>query len=468
VFSFAGGLPANETFPRATIAAAAEDAILALGGGSALQYDWPEGRGELREFVAARLRHRGADAEAGDVVITSGAQDAIAIAIEVLDPLEVQVDPLTYPGALELFRSRHCHVVTSSAAVRYAMPAIANPTGLTATWDERERILGARFIVEDDAYADLDLSGLPPERPLIAHARERVFHVGTFSKTLLPGLRVGWIVPPRPWLRRVREAKMRRDLHTSGLSQAIVERFLRIEDFAARLDHLHRFYARRCTRMCAALGRVPHLRFAQPRGGFSVWVETERPIDPIALLTAAISIGVAFDPGLLFDATPSCHHTTMRLSFSAMDEDSIEIGVERLARTLERSLARPRLCASGTEIARRSIIMKAKTSKPRRRAKARKAPSTRRWSQRVTEGSNALDLERGVFSKSTPRKVASSLKRSAERSARRKSPPYRSAMSMLSFYINRAGRKLAPARLRILERAKTKLRELFAKKPSHQ
>ncbi len=337
IVSFAGGLPAPETFPRRAIARAAREAILEMGT-APLQYDWPEGRRPLREAIAARLRARGADVEADELIITNGAQDAIAIAVEALAPVEVQVDALSYPSALELFRALGGRVTTRAAAVRYAMPAVSNPLGRVAGEREREEMLNARFILEDDAYADLGFSTeISP--PLCARARDRVFHLGTFSKTLLPGLRVGWLAPPRAWLGRVRETKMRRDLHACGLAQAIVERFLLHGDFDARLARLRAIYSRRCERLCRALAAVAEhgrVRFAIPRGGFSVWVESELRISDEEWLARALDAGVAFDPGALFAADPDrAQPLCMRLSFSALPEDQIETGVARLAAALD-------------------------------------------------------------------------------------------------------------------------------------
>ena len=180
--SFAGGLPAPSSFPRQALADAAVEAILSMGSGP-LQYDWPEGRHSLRELVAAELRSRGAEVEAEEIVITNGAQDAIGIVVDVLAPNTVQVDPETYAGALDVFRSRGCAVSTVSSTLRYAMPALGNPSGRAATRAERDAMLNARWVLEDDAYAHLDFRG-PAGKPLLAESRRHVFHVGTYSKVL--------------------------------------------------------------------------------------------------------------------------------------------------------------------------------------------------------------------------------------------------------------------------------------------
>jgi 2-aminoadipate transaminase len=334
VLPLAGGLPAPETFPRAELALAADHAILSMGTGP-LQYAWPEGRAPLRSHIAARLRLRGADVEPDDVIVTNGAQDALALALEVLAPTAVQTDALTYPAALDLFRAHACARQVDNQAVRYAMPAVANPTGAQASALERRRILGARWVLEDDAYGELTFDGVTP-RPLVAEARDRVFHVGTFSKTLVPGLRVGWLVPPRPWLRRVRETKMRRDLHACGLSQAMVEHLLLTSCFDARLVHLREIYGRRCARAIAALRRLPHVSFTAPAGGFSIWLETDVRADDAIALRHAIDAGVSVDPGQLFCAAPRRDGLLgMRISFSLVAEDSIDEAIARLGRAID-------------------------------------------------------------------------------------------------------------------------------------
>ena len=334
VLSLAGGLPAPETFPRTELALAADHAILSMGTGP-LQYAWPEGRAPLRSHIATRLRARGADVEADDVIITNGAQDAIALAIEVLGPNAVETDALSYPAALELFRARGCEARVDPQAVRYAMPAIANPSGCTADARERQRMLAARWILEDDAYAELAFDAhVPP--PLLAEARDRVFHIGTFSKTLVPGLRVGWLVPPRPWMRRVRETKMRRDLHACGLSQAIVEYLLLASPFDARLDALRETYGRRCATTIHALRGLPHVMFSTPAGGFSIWLETDLYATDAMALRLAIEAGVSVDPGELFRAAPQPHEPlAMRISFSAIPEERLPEAIGRLGRMLE-------------------------------------------------------------------------------------------------------------------------------------
>lgn len=333
VISFAGGMPDPETFPRAALVEAAREAVLELGPG-ALQYDWPEGRPELRAQVALRLRRRGAAVDPDDVLITSGAQDALSLAIEALGCRQVQVDPATYSGAIDLFAARRVAAGPLPAPVAYVMPAVHNPTGRGLDEAGRAAALSARWILEDDAYADLRFDGAAP-RPLLASAPDRVFHFGTVSKTLSPGLRIGWLVAPRRFRERLRGAKARRDVQAPGLTQAIVERLFSTGRFDERLAHLRAYYAARCERLLALVPLLPGARCAPPLGGFSLWLELDAPASDEALLARALAGGVAFDPGALFRAAPArLPSFGLRLSFSAVPLLRMEEGIARLARTL--------------------------------------------------------------------------------------------------------------------------------------
>lgn len=337
LISFAGGLPADECLPHASIARAAAEAFAQQSSG-ALQYGWPEGRLVLRDRIAERLRARGCQVVAEDVIITNGAQDALALVLEVLQPRAVAVDERSYSAALELFRAKGCQLLPN-ANVRYAMPAMGNPSGRAATDVERRALLSYPWVIEDDAYAELAFDG-PPAAPLLAEARHRVFHIGTFSKVLSPGLRLGWLVAPRPFVERLRAIKGRRDLQACGVTQAITERLLGILDYDAHLRMLRRVYQRRCRSVMDGLVSIQGIRWEPPQGGFSIWVESDRIVEDAALLERAIALGVAYDPGALFRAYPS-RRLAMRLCFSAVAESRIAKGLQRLGELLDPGAAQP-------------------------------------------------------------------------------------------------------------------------------
>jgi len=336
VVSLAGGLPSEKQFPRRRLAAAFTRA-LGERQASALQYGWPEGRDRLRAWIAERMCRRGAQVSADDVIVTSGAQQALALAarLQLRRGERLGLDAESYPAAIDLFRTRGAVPVVGGerVAARYVMPEVANPHGRGLDARERRALLEAGVpLVEDDAYAELRFDG-PPGRPLCADARAQVWYVGSFSKVLAPGLRVGWLVPPPKQLKRALRQKRDLDLQANSLAQAVLEDFLWREDFDAWTERLRRFYRRRAERLAAALAKhLPAWRFERPRGGFSLWVETGEDLDDTQFLATAIRHGVSFDPGRLFRPAGGTRPLALRLCFSAEPGARLDAGVARLAR----------------------------------------------------------------------------------------------------------------------------------------
>jgi 2-aminoadipate transaminase len=220
------------------------------------------------------------------------------------------------------------------------MPAVSNPSGFSLAEETRRELLASGLpIIEDDAYGDLRFGG-PGARPLYAEAPDRVFFVGTFSKTLAPGLRVGWLVPPESRHEEALRAKRDADLQANGLGQAIVERYLREDDYLRRLEGLRKFYRRRAKRLAAAVRReLPGWRFRFPEGGFALWLEPDEPDCPggeIGFLQAAVEEGVSFDPGSGFRPDRAAQPLALRLCFSALDPGDLDEGARRLARAWRR------------------------------------------------------------------------------------------------------------------------------------
>ncbi|HEX7181638.1 MAG TPA: PLP-dependent aminotransferase family protein [Thermoanaerobaculia bacterium] len=351
VIAMGGGLPSPRQFPRRALVEALADVVLQPAP-QALQYAWPEGAEGLRERIAEHMRSRGAAVEPDHILVTSGAQQALMVAAQLLCPRgsRILTDPETYPGALELFRARGITPVpwtgapSPDACAVYVMPAVGNPRGVAMSEEARHGLLASGLpILEDDAYGDLRFDG-PGPRPLCADAADRVFFIGTFSKTLAPGLRVGWLVPPERFLEAAVRAKRDADLQANGLGQAIVERYLQGDDFARRLEKLRAFYRRRARRLASGVRReLPGWRFGFPEGGFALWLEPDAPDCPggeLGLLRAAIEEGVSFDPGSGFRPDRASHPLALRLCFSALDPDELAEGARRLARAWRRISAR--------------------------------------------------------------------------------------------------------------------------------
>jgi 2-aminoadipate transaminase len=341
VIAMAGGLPSEAQFPRRALSASF---LRAVQGAPALQYGWPEGLRSLREQIAHRLNSRGAPLTADDVLLTSGAQQAIAIACQlVCKPGDrIGVDTLTYASALDLFRARGLVLsVDDHAGVAYVMPVVGNPGGRPLPPERRQRLLSCRdgFVIEDDAYAELAFAG-PPCPPMVAEAPARVFHVGTLSKVLCPGLRVGWLVPPRRFRKRAWKVKQALDLQSSNLAQAVASDYLAHHNFERRLAILRRFYRRRAARLLEVLKtRAPSWIVQPPAGGFSVWVETQERASEETFLRLALAEGVSFDPGSAFRAQPGDDPLAFRLCYSAADPAQFDDGVRRLVRAWRRATA---------------------------------------------------------------------------------------------------------------------------------
>ncbi|HEY4187189.1 MAG TPA: PLP-dependent aminotransferase family protein [Polyangia bacterium] len=337
VVGFAGGLPAAERFPRRALTSAFLRAI-GRRDAAALQYAWPEGLAPLRARIAERVAQRGVVVAADDIIVTNGAQQAITLAARLLmrRGATIGVDAVTYPSALTAFRTLGLVPTTATrASILYRMPVVTNPQGAGMDAAARRAVLASgRFIIEDDAYADLHFAG-PAPPPLLKAARNRVAYVGTFSKTLGPGLRVGFLIVPRSLQARALRHKADDDLQANSLSQLIVQEYLAHNDFDAFLVRLRRHYAQRARRLMAAVRHhLPSWTFEPPAGGFGLWVRADDRVDEVALLRHSVRAGVSFDPGSSFTcvAPAADQPTTMRLCFSSVAEDAMDEGVQRLAR----------------------------------------------------------------------------------------------------------------------------------------
>jgi len=346
MISFAGGFPATESIPQEALSEAALAAVRTRPRMEAsLQYCWPEGKLGLRTWVAGRLAQRGLRIAPEEVIITAGAQQALSLTYRALGKpgARVLVDPVCYPGALDLMRTGGATFTRDPARadLAYLMPGVSNPVGndtLAAHW----RTLRDRScpLIVDEAYAELRFDGaLPPL--LLKLARDRVFHVGTVSKTICPGLRIGWLVPPPAHLSAFLDDKTRDDLQAGTFAQTLLSGLLSRIDYDQHLRSVHGLYRERAACLVRSLERhLPQLSFHPPEGGFSLFAESGRRMDELAFFEACVACGVIYDPGSRFVAEPE-HVPTLklRLCFSSLAEDAIEQGVARLAAAWARAAA---------------------------------------------------------------------------------------------------------------------------------
>lgn len=327
----AGGLPANELMPRAGVSAVLAEVVRST---EALQYGWPEGNDAVREWIANRLVARGVAIEPGHVIITAGAQQALALAAAELPGTSIRVDDATYPAALDAFNSAG-RTPGSAGEASYVIAGVSNPHGYDRVEPRRAELLASGgAILVDEAYAELRFDGAL-HRPIARDAPDRVWHVGSVSKTLSPGLRIGWLVPPAARRAAVLARKQASDLQTSSFAQVVLARLLDVIDYDALLARARHRYAARAARLVEGLRRhAPELRFREPEGGFSLWIETEDVGDDVALLEHAITAGVSFDPGRLFRVDGAASPVALRISFSHAPIDALDEGARRLAAAL--------------------------------------------------------------------------------------------------------------------------------------
>ncbi|MFE5591583.1 PLP-dependent aminotransferase family protein [Streptomyces sp. NPDC056549] len=363
VISFAGGLPAPELFDIDGIRAA-YDRVLAENPQHALQYSTTEGDPELRTAIAARLTARELPTDADDLLVTTGSQQALTLLTTALvEPGSVVlVEDPCYLAALQTFGFAGARVVPvptddqgilpdaleeiavrEKATLLYIVPTFQNPTGRTLPAKRRHAVAEAAarhgfWIVEDDPYGELRYDG---ERvPSIAAdpvAADRTVLLGSFSKVMAPGLRLGYLRAPAGLRRACVIAKQAADLHTSTIDQAAAARYLRDSDLDAHVAVMRAAYQERRDAMLEGLpAALPEgSRWNRPEGGMFIWAILPAGHDATALLKTAVGHEVAYVPGAPFfcgEPDPGA----MRLSFTTHSADEIREGLRRLAKSFVR------------------------------------------------------------------------------------------------------------------------------------
>jgi 2-aminoadipate transaminase len=366
--SFAVGSPSREALDLVGAADLAA-AVIEREGASALGYTMTEGEPELREAVAAQARRRGVRADAEEVLISAGALQGIDLLCRVYlrrGDVVVAESP-AFANALSAFRNHGARVLEipvdeegldvhyaarllRSEGIRprmfFVVPNFQNPTGETLSERRREALLAlaascGAVVVEDDPYALLRYRGheLAPMASLAVKAD--VVSVGSFSKTFLPGLRVGWVIAPTDVVARMAAAKQTMDSSTGTLGQRMVLEFLRRGGAEAHVDSLRDLYRAKQERGRAALQREfagTGVSWNDPQGGFYFWVKLPHGLDARRLLDIALEEGVAFVPGAAFTIARD-HTSALRFSISAPTPDRIDEGVRRLRRAFDRLVA---------------------------------------------------------------------------------------------------------------------------------
>ncbi|AMM25184.1 aminotransferase-like domain-containing protein [Variovorax sp. PAMC 28711] len=360
IISLAGGLPSPKTFPIQAFADACAE-VLQNDGQAALQYAASEGYGPLRQAVADMLPW---NVDPDQVLITTGSQQGLDLVAKVLlDPgSTVLVETPTYLGALQAFGPMEpvpVSVATDDEGVRvddlvakskdarfvYLLPNFQNPTGRTMTEARRAAVSEAAAkaglpIVEDNPYGELWFDEAPP-LPLTARNPEGCIYLGSFSKVLAPGLRLGFLIAPKSIYPKLLQAKQAVDLHTPIFTQRMVSSVMKDHFLDRHVPTIRALYKRQRDAMVAALQREMKgldVTFNVPVGGMFLWARMPEGIDTVALLPKAVERNVAFVPGAPFYAGEG-DPRTMRLSFVTANVDEIDTAIAALAATVRDELA---------------------------------------------------------------------------------------------------------------------------------
>jgi 2-aminoadipate transaminase len=356
VISFAGGFPDPETFPRERVATLLQE-FVETGEAAAFQYAPTRGLAGALEALAGRLgRLQGARPAEDELLITSGGIEALElIGKSFLDPGDtVVVEAPTYLGAIQSFRSFEAELVPAAfdehgldvadlerrladglrPKLLYTIPDHQNPAGVSLAADRRSALVElARhygfLVVEDVAYRELGFDG-EPSPSLWSLGRDIVVQAGTTSKTLFPGVRLGWAAGPAEVVDRLVAAKQVTDQCAGALGQRLFEESERRGWIDEQLTRSRALYEHKCKRLLAALDRAmpESARWTTPRGGFFSWL-TLPGVDAVALAGRAVEHGVAVVPGMLFfpDGRGA---DSIRLSYSLVDAEKIDDGIARL------------------------------------------------------------------------------------------------------------------------------------------
>jgi 2-aminoadipate transaminase len=355
IISFAGGLPSPKTFPITEFAAACAK-VLKDDGPAALQYAASEGFPALREWVAQSLTW---DVDPAQVLITTGSQQALDLIAKILidKGSRVLVETPTYLGALQAFTPMEpefisvgsdaegidvADIAAKAAGARflYVLPNFQNPTGNSMS-EARRVALSAEAkrlnlpIVEDNPYGDLWFDA-PPPAPLTARNPDGCIYMGSFSKTLAPGLRLGYLVAPKALYPKLLQAKQAADLHTPSFNQRMVAEVLKDGFIDRHVPTIRALYKAQCHAMLAALDK--HLagtgiQWNKPDGGMFLWVKLPQGMNATNMLPKAVERNVAYVPGAAF-YSGDAQHNTLRLSFVTASVEQINEGIALLAQTI--------------------------------------------------------------------------------------------------------------------------------------
>ncbi len=361
IISFAGGLPNRELFPVQELQTAS-NSVFEHSGQEALQYSNTEGYLPLREFISQRYKTiKGLNIEPKNILITTGSQQGLDLLGKTFlnEKDRVIIEKPGYLGAIQLFsiyKARFSPVLLENDGVNiqeltvasklrntklmYTVPNFQNPTGITYTNEKREQIANVLrgkplMLIEDDPYGDLRYSGTH-QSSFMHYLPEQTILLGSFSKTVVPSFRTGWIVAPDEIMEKLIVAKQASDLHTNFFTQKLLAEYLQQNDLNEHISKIKTMYGRQCLAMIECIKRhfPKEVTYTLPEGGMFLWVTLPYGISAMDLFQKAIEKDVAFVPGDPFYTDLKESVSTLRLNFSCVDEATIEKGIARLGESI--------------------------------------------------------------------------------------------------------------------------------------
>jgi 2-aminoadipate transaminase len=364
VISFAGGLPNRDLFPVDELRAAA-DRVFESAGKEVLQYSNSEGYAGLREYISERYREKaGLSVPVESILITSGSQQGLDLLGKTFlnEGDDVIIEEPGYLGAIQAFSvyksvfnpvpvteegmDVDCLkkvISAKSPKLIYTVPNFQNPTGISYSEKNRYAVADVlrntpTMLVEDDPYVELRFKGARRQsfRKILP---ENTILLGSFSKTVAPGFRIGWIAAREHIMEKLITAKQASDLHTNYFVQRVIYQYLADNDLDEHIERIVNVYSNQCSAMIRSIesnfpSDVWHTR---PEGGMFLWATLPEGVSSMELFDLALEDKVAFVPGNPFYINEETTNT-LRLNFSCVDEDTIETGIERLAKSIERLL----------------------------------------------------------------------------------------------------------------------------------
>ncbi len=365
VISFAGGLPSPKGFPSTPLLDAFTK-VLTETPEVALQYGPTEGYRPLREWIVQDFAKRGVQLNIDEVLIVSGSQQALDLLGKLFidDGAKVLVESPSYLGALQSFSVQNPQYATvetddqgmipaditadkaKDARFIYALPNFQNPTGITMSLERRQELVEtcAKYglpIIEDDPYGELRFEGehLPSLLALGRDAAATVIRMGSFSKILAPGLRLGFVIAPAPVINKLVQLKQATDLHTQTISQMAVYEAIQGDFFEQHLPAVRELYRQQCHFMLDALSEhfPSSCKWTRPTGGMFIWASMPEHIDTAAILPQVVEeCKVAYVPGMPFYTDLNkAPKNNLRLSFVTVSEDKIKEGISSLGRFIK-------------------------------------------------------------------------------------------------------------------------------------